>query len=126
MLYPARTLAKSTKSEKSSAPEAGKKPRSKWKRRALYALGGFVILVPATWLAIHHIPGVGPALADGARAVLGPGAVAWAEDVSYDVQDRINRLRYKDSKPTTFWDAPSGAAKAQPAIVAAPASSSSG
>ncbi len=122
MLYSEDTLARSTKS---SPPDAEKKkPRSKWKRRALYAAGGVFVLIPATWLAIHNIPGFGPAVADGVRAVFGPGVVAWAEDVSYDVQDRINRLRYKNAKPTTFWDAPSGAAKA-PAIVA-PSPSSSG
>ncbi len=62
--------------------------------------------VPGLWWAIHEVPGVGPALADGARAVLGPGAVAWAEDVSYDLQDRYDRWRYKDAKPKTFWEAP--------------------
>ncbi len=74
MLYSEDTLARSTKS--TPPPRmAEKKPRSKWKRRALYAAGGVLVLIPATWLAIHHIPGFGPAVADGVRAVLGPGVV---------------------------------------------------
>src|SRR4030095_15834277 len=64
--------------------------------------------------AIHEVPGFGPALADGARAIFGPGPVAWAEDAAYSIADRINRLRYRDAKPRTYWEenavqpAPSG------------------
>lgn len=58
------------------------------------------------WIAIHRIPGVGPALADGLRALVGPAPVAWLEDVAYGVQDRINRWRYADEEPTKFWEAP--------------------
>jgi hypothetical protein len=68
---------------------------------------------------------VGPALADGGRAVLGPRAVAWIEDVAYGVQDRVDRWRYKDAPPKTFWDAPSAAASA-PVLPVAPVPSASG
>ncbi|HEY4120223.1 MAG TPA: phosphodiester glycosidase family protein [Byssovorax sp.] len=115
-------------SSKKQTPEQGgvKKPR-KWRRRALIAGGAVAVAVPAMWIAIHEVPGFGPFVADTARAVLGQGVVAWAEDVSYDLQDRVNRLRYKDAKPTTFWDAPSGAPVAKPAAptVAAPTPSGS-
>ena len=87
---------------------------SKWKRRGLIAAGAVAVAVPALSIAIHKVQWLGPALADGARAVLGPRAVAWAEDVSYGLQDRIDRWRYKDSAPTTFWAAPSGSAAALP------------
>ncbi|HVY46584.1 MAG TPA: hypothetical protein VHB21_11935, partial [Minicystis sp.] len=117
-------MAPSTKPPKSSAKDA-KSPRSKWRRRALYAAGGAVAAVPVLWFAIHNIPGVGPALADGARALFGPGVVAWAEDVSYGIQDRVNRLRYKDAKPTTFWDTPSAAKAPATAAAIAPAAASS-
>lgn len=60
--------------------------------------------VPGLWYAIHEVPGVGPAIADGVRAVLGPGAVAWAEDTAYDIQDRIDRWRFRNAKPKTFWE----------------------
>lgn len=58
------------------------------------------------WLCIHHVPGFGPALADGVRAVVGPAPVAWAEDVAYGIADAMNRWRYEDAPPKTFWEAP--------------------
>src|SRR4051812_36303240 len=85
---------------------------SKWKRRGLFAGGAVVVAIPALWIAIHKVQWLGPMLADGVRAVLGPKAVAWAEDVAYGLQDRIDRWRYKDQAPTTFWAAPSGSAGA--------------
>jgi hypothetical protein len=83
------------------------KKKSRWKRRALITLGVGAVAVPGLWLAIHEIPGFGPAVADGVRWVFGPKVVAWAEDVSYDIQDRYDRWRYKDAAPKTFWEAPS-------------------
>ena len=98
---------------------------TKWKRRALIGAGVFAVGVPGLWYAIHEVPGVGPAVADGIRAVLGPGVVAWAEDTAYAVQDRIDRWRYQDQKPKTFWEAPASAtptASAAAPIVSAVAS----
>ncbi len=91
-----------------------------WPRRVLLGAGVLLVVgVPATWVAIHEVPGFGPALADGTRALLGPKAVAWAEDVAYDLQDRYDTWRYKDDKPKTFWEAPAGGAP----VASAPASS---
>ena len=45
----------------------------KWRRRALIGAGVVVVGVPGLWFAIHEVPGVGPALADGARACSGRG-----------------------------------------------------
>jgi hypothetical protein len=84
------------------------KKTSRWRRRGLYTLGAFAIAVPALWIGIHEIPWLGPALADGVRAVLGPKPIAWAEDVTYGIQDRFDSWRYKDAAPKTFWDVPSG------------------
>jgi hypothetical protein len=84
------------------------KKTSRWRRRGLYTLGAFAVAVPALWIGIHEIPWLGPVLADGVRAVFGPKPIAWAEDVSYGLQDRFDRWRYKDSAPKTFWDVPSG------------------
>src|SRR5262245_29438822 len=92
--------------EPEGAPPKPKKTKSRWRRRVLYGLGGVALSIPALWIAIHTIPGFGPALADGVRAIAGPGPVAWAEDVAYGIQDRIDRWRYKDSAPKTFWEAP--------------------
>jgi hypothetical protein len=97
-----------------------KKKTRKWRRRALIGAGVVAVGVPGLWIAIHEVPGLGPALADGTRAVLGPGAVAWAEDVAYDVQDRIDRWRYKDAKPKTFWEPPAAQAPAPVAPAPAP------
>lgn len=88
---------------------------SKWRRRALIAGGVVAVATPAAWIAIHEVPGLGPAVADGIRSVLGPGVVAWAEDTAYGIQDRIDRWRYSGDKPKTFWEAPSGAAAVPPA-----------
>ncbi|MBI4701673.1 MAG: hypothetical protein HY744_11035, partial [Deltaproteobacteria bacterium] len=47
--------------------------------------------VVALWIAIHRIPGLGPRLADAARAALGPEAVAWMEDTAYGAEDWVFR-----------------------------------
>lgn len=94
------------------------KKTSRWRRRGLYTLGGIAVAVPALWIGIHEVPWLGPTLADGVRAVVGPKPIAWAEDVTYGIQDRIDRWRYKDAAPKTFWDVPSGAPTAAPPPVA--------
>ncbi len=55
------------------------------------------------WIAIQKVSWLGPLLADTARSILGPAAVAWLEDTTYGVQDRLNRWRLKDAPPTTYW-----------------------
>ncbi len=82
------------------------KKKSRWRRRAMIGLGCVGVGVPVLWVAINHVPWLGPALADTARAVLGPGPVAWAEDVGYAVQDRIDRIRYRNAPPKTYWETP--------------------
>jgi hypothetical protein len=82
-------------------------PRSRFRRRAVIALATTAIVVEGLWYGIHHVPGFGPAVADGVRAVVGPAPVAWAENVAYGVADAVNRWRYKDAPPKTFWEAPS-------------------
>ncbi len=87
-------------------PEKGKPRRRRWLRRlGITSLVG-IAAVLGLWIAANRIPWVGATLADGLRAVVGPGPVAWLQDVAYGVQDRINRWRYKNTKPKTFWDAP--------------------
>lgn len=76
-----------------------------WKivRRTILA---FFLLGIGLWIAAQVDPRVGPFLADGARKVFGPGAVAWAEDVTYGMQDRWKRFRYGDAPPKTYWTPP--------------------
>lgn len=91
------------------APEQKKAPakkKARWGRRLLWAAGGSVAGILGLWVAIHEVPGFGPALADGARSLLGPGFVAWAEDTAYGIADDINQLRHKDDAPVTYWEAP--------------------
>ncbi len=66
-----------------------------------------MLLAIALWAGIHFIPSLGPALADGVRAVAGPELVAWAEDTVYGIEDRVRRVVYRDAEPTTLWEVPS-------------------
>lgn len=87
-------------------PAARRARARRWARRAAIALGAVLVVSLGTWVAVHRVPWLGPALADGLRAVLGPGAVAWMEDTAYAMQDRVDRWRYKDAAPKTFWEVP--------------------
>jgi hypothetical protein len=97
---------------KSAPPRPGAKNTKKkpLKKRILRGLGiataVSVVLLIGLWIAIQKVPWLGPALADGARAVLGPGAVAWIEDTTYGAQDAVNRWRYKDAAPKQYWQEP--------------------
>lgn len=96
---------------------AKEKPR-RWPRRLAIGLAVTVVGIGGVWYGIHNIPGFGPALADGVRAVLGPSVVAWIEDTAYGLADDINVWRHKDDAPQTFWEVP---ASAQAATSAEPA-----
>jgi hypothetical protein len=82
------------------------KRRSRWARRLLVTGAVGVAATAGLWVAIHEVPGFGPALADGVRSVVGPGPVAWAEDVAYGAADWLNLHTKADAAPTTFWEAP--------------------
>jgi hypothetical protein len=89
--------------------------------RSAVAVGALAGGALALWYAIHHVPWLGPALADGARAVVGPAPVAWAEDTLYGWQDRWNRWRHGDAAPVTYWAAPSVSALVPTSVGPAPA-----
>jgi len=75
----------------------------KWLRRFRnVCIAGLVALI-GLWIAVQTNPKVGPALADAARAVFGPGFVAWAEDVAYGAQDKYNVWRHGDDAPKSYW-----------------------
>jgi hypothetical protein len=79
-------------------------PRSRVRRVMTVAPVAILGAALALWVAIHRLPWLGPALADGARAVFGPAVVAWAEDTAYGLQDRWDRWRHGDDAPSTYWN----------------------
>lgn len=89
--------------------------------RALILLVGAVVSPILLWVAIHRIPWLGPLLADGARAIVGPSAVATVEDVAYGAQDRWHRFWRAGEAPRPHWDAPAPSVPAS-AIASAVAS----
>ncbi len=103
-----------------SVPAAAKRPR-KWRRRLLWASGAALVGAVGLWIAIHRIPWLGPWLAEGARSVLGPAAVAWLEDTAYGVEDRVNRWRYGEAPPKVLWEEEA----APPEVAPRPATSAS-
>ena len=87
------------------------KPRRRYKRMIGIVMLSMVAMVVGLGVASHLFPSFGAALADNVRAVVGPRFVAWAEDVTYGIEDRIKRFIYKDSPPKQFWEEPPEAAK---------------
>ena len=97
------------------AEEKKKRPkRRRWLRRLGYFTAFGAVSTLGLWVAVHEVEGLGPAIADGLRSVLGPRAVAWMEDVAYGAQDEFNQWRYKDAAPKTFWEAPTASSDAAP------------
>ncbi|NUP04686.1 MAG: hypothetical protein HOW73_01350 [Polyangiaceae bacterium] len=95
------------------SPKNPKGPR-RWKRGLLIAGASTAALGVGMWVAIHEVPGFGPWLAEGVRSIVGPGPVAWAEDVVYGVEDWVNVRTKGDDAPTTYWEAPK---EAEPIVV---------
>src|SRR4051794_14272645 len=77
----------------------------RWLRRAM--LGALPVALIGLWIAIHQVGWLGPLLADGARAIVGPTAVAKLEDWAYAVQDRINHFVHRNDAPIAYWEVPS-------------------
>ncbi len=85
-------------------------PRTRWrrvKRGLLISAASSVALGAGFWFCLHEFPGFGPAVADGVRSVVGPGPVAWAEDVVYGMADWFNVRTKSDDRPKTYWEEPS-------------------
>lgn len=96
-----------------------------WLRRLLRALLAIAIATPlligVLWYAIHHVPWLGPWLADEARVVLGPKAVSWLEDRAYRAEDRYNRWSRRGEPPKAHWEVPASSAdEPEPEAVADP------
>ncbi len=94
-------------SDRPSVQRSPSKPRRRVTFRTLAVASAVVaVCVLGLWVAIHKIPWLGPALADGVRAVVGPAPVAWAEDFAYGWQDRVNHWRHGNDAPHTYWEVP--------------------
>lgn len=91
------------------ATEKSRRRRGRW---ALFLLLGALVSPIFLWVAIHRIPWLGPLLADGARAIVGPSAVATVEDVAYGGQDRWHRFWRAGEAPRPHWDAPAASVPA--------------
>ncbi len=80
--------------------------RRGWKRRL--AIAGLVasLLVGTMWVVLHVFPELGAMIADGTRKIIGPGAVAWVEDLVYGAEDKIHLAVMSDQPPTTYWEVP--------------------
>jgi hypothetical protein len=72
------------------------------------------------WVAVHHVPGFGPLVADSLRALVGVKAVARLEDVAYGIEDRFNRLWRRNDKPRAYWVVPAPSTKRAAAAPSAP------
>jgi hypothetical protein len=101
------------------AKAAPKKPR-RWKRRLGIAAASLPVLLLAGWLAVHHIPGFGPWVADTLRWMFGNEFVAWLEDTAYGVEDWVNQKTRSDEPPEAFWEVPDARPTTAPPASAAP------
>lgn len=99
------------KAKKAAPPLRGKR---RWLRLLGYAAVFSFAVLGGLWIAVQRDPTLGPKLADGARALVGPKPVAWAEDVAYTIQDGFDRVRYRNAKPKTYWSDDESGANAPP------------
>jgi len=136
--WSAGTAPMSSRSKTAKHPSASRSPKpskrvSRWRRRlkrAVLVLGvATPVLAIGLWIAIHRIPWLGPALADGLRSVVGPTAVSRLQDILYGVEDRWKRYWREGEEPKAYWEVPEstgGASSSQATPGGASASASAG
>jgi len=90
------------RNETASAKGVGRKRSRVVRAAGLSAVLAFA-LPGLAWVLLHHVPGAAPALADGARALLGDEAVARLEDGLYSVEDGVKRRLYQGARPEARW-----------------------
>jgi hypothetical protein len=77
-------------------PKTGNVRNSKKKLIKIAAIGAAVVILFAGLVAIPVVsPTVGAQVADALRTVLGPQPVADLESTSFQIQDWVNRIRYR-------------------------------
>jgi len=67
---------------------------------------GTPALLLACWLALHHVSGLAPWLADGLRRVIGIDGVARLEEAAYGLEDRFNSFWRRGERPRAYWAVP--------------------
>jgi hypothetical protein len=104
------------------SPSPPGRRRRRWRRIAASLAVATPLAGAGLWIAVHRIPWMGPAVANGLRAVVGTDNVAQLEDFVYAMEDRVNQLWRKDEAPKAYWEVPTPApAKPEPALPAEPA-----
>ena len=85
-----------------------KKPKKKgrWRRRLAIAALLMPLLGVGAWLAVHHVPGVGPWVANTLRSLFGNEFVAWLEDTVYGAEDWVNQKTKANEPPKALWEVP--------------------
>jgi hypothetical protein len=104
-------LDSQARAERAEPTSPSASPKGRWRRRlkrgALGTLIGLPVLVLLLWIAVHNIPWLGPALADGLRSIVGTERVSRLEDFVYGVEDRWNQFWRKGEPPKAYWEVPS-------------------
>jgi hypothetical protein len=101
--------ANKRKTTKKSATKPPKK-KGRWRRRLAIVAALIPLMGVGGWLAVHHVPGVGPWVANTLRSLFGNEFVAWLEDTVYGVEDWVNHRTKADEPPKAFWEVPPEAA----------------
>jgi len=69
----------------------------------LATLGG---AAAALWVAVHRYDWMGPLVANTLRSIVGVDAVAKLEDVTYAIEDGVNRMTRRHDAPKAYWAVP--------------------
>lgn len=77
--------------------------KRRWLRALSFTAAASVVALGAGWWAIHQFPELAGQTVDLVRDVVGPKPIAVAEDLAYSVQDALDRWRFKDAAPVTYW-----------------------
>lgn len=105
-------------------PEKSPKPARRPLRRSVALLVALIAIPLLLWIAIKHIPWLGPLFADTARSVLGPAAVGRMEDIAYGIDDWWTRKWRAGDAPEAYWDVATDAGGTAPTPPMPAASSS--
>ncbi len=105
-------------------PQPPTEPRAK--RQLFVAAAGVTVVmaIVAVWIAVHHVPWLGPRLHDIGVAIFGRTAMGWAERAAYTADDGWNKLWGIQERPEAYWNLPVSSASANASGAATPPSRS--